>query len=120
MDERQETQDGVTVPDANYFEKATDLIASYDKLLVSLYSSLIAGVILLLLTKEVSPWVGAFLLLALVSFVFGIGHTLLHMNLHAKVLLALENLLRGVSHIPSVIGVDEPTPEVYQRIHRRS
>ena len=75
--DRQEDEDGASVPQTDYFGKATELIASYDRLLVGLYSSLIAGVVVLLLYKDLSAWAGAFFLLALVMFIFGIGHALL-------------------------------------------
>jgi hypothetical protein len=104
-----------TVPDVKYFDKATDLIASYDRLLASLYSALIAGIVLLLIKEEVSLWVGAVLLAALVLFVLGMGHTLLHIAFHSKLLLLLESLMNGTTIVPNVVEHEEPTVDAYKR-----
>lgn len=104
------------VPEVKYFDKATDLVASYDQLLASLYAALIAGLVLLLLKEEVSLWVGAPLLVALVLFVLGMGHTLLHMAFHGKMLLLLEALVNGTEHVPNAIEEEEPTVKAYARI----
>lgn len=105
----------VTVPDIKYFEKATDLIASYDRLLASLYSALIAGIVLLLIKEEVSLWVGAMLMTALSLFVMGMGHTLLHIAFHSKLLLLLEALMNGTTVVPNVVEREEPTVDAYKK-----
>jgi len=110
--------DEMTVPEVDYFAKATDLVSSYDRLFVTLYSSLIGGTILLLLYRQVSPWVGAFFLLALVLFIFGVAHTLLHMTFHAKMLLAMEAMIKGTGHVPNAVEGEEPTPKAYARMQR--
>ena len=120
MQEEQDHNEDATVPEADYFGKATDLMSSYDRLLVSLYSSLIAGVILLLLYKQVSAWVGAFFLLALVLFIFGIAHTLLHMTFHTKMLLAMEAMINGTDYVPNAVEGEEPTAKAYARMQRNA
>lgn len=103
------------LPSVNYFEKAVDLVASYDRLLVSLYSALIAGIVVLLLHEEVSLWVGAALFIALAFFVMGIGHTLLHMAFASKLLLLAEALVNGTEVVPNAVEEEEPTVEAYIR-----
>jgi len=103
------------LPKANYFEKAIELAASFDRLLVSLYSALIAGIVVLLLHEEVSLWVGGPLFVALVLFVLGIGHTLVHMGFMSKLLLLAEALVNGTEVIPNPVEQDERTLEVYAR-----
>lgn len=103
------------LPAVNYFEKSIDLVASYDRLLTSLYSALIAGIVLLLLNQEVSLWVGAALLMALVFFVMGIAHTLLHMAFMSKMLLLAEALVNGTEVVPNAVEEEEPTVQAYAR-----
>lgn len=103
------------LPAVNYFEKAIDLAAAYDRLLVSLYSALIAGIVVLLLHEEVSLWVGGALFAALCFFVMGIGHTLLHMAFTTKLLLLAEALVKGTDIVPNAIEDEEPTVEAYAR-----
>ena len=103
------------LPAVNYFEKAIDLASSYDRLLVSLYSALIAGIVVLLLHEEVSLWVGGALFAALCLFVMGIGHTLLHMAFTTKLLFLAEALVKGTEIVPNVIEEEEPTVEAYAR-----
>lgn len=118
MNNLKQDGNGVTVPEVDYFGKATDLVSSYDRLFVTLYSSLIGGTLLLLLYKQVSEWVGAFFLLALILFVFGVGHTLLHMIFHAKMLMAMEAMINGTDHVPNAVEGEEPTPKAYARMQR--
>jgi len=116
MDEAENQRDDVTIPEANYFDKATDLASLFDRLMVSVYSALIAGTSVLLLRHQVSAWTGAFLVAALVMFVFGIGHTLLHIAFHTKMLLALEALVNGTEHVPNAIEGHESTVKAYARM----
>ena len=111
---------GMTVPEVDYFGKATELISSYDRLFVTLYSSLIGGTILLLLYRQVSAWVGAFFLLALILFIFGVAHTLLHMTFHTKMLLAMEAMINGIDHVPNAVEGEEPTTNAYARMQRNA
>ena len=103
------------LPKADYFGKALDLVASFDRLLVSLYTALIAGIIVLLIHEEVSLWVGAPLVIALILFILGIGHTLLHMAFTSKVLLQVEALANGTKVVPNVVEEDEPTLKALAR-----
>jgi hypothetical protein len=77
---------------------------------------LIGGLGVVLLYKELTPWVGAFLLLALVMFIFGVAHTLLHMTFHSKMLFALVALLNRTEHVPNAVDGEEPTLHAYQRM----
>ncbi len=104
------------IPDARFFEQATEQVGHSDRMMVTLFSGLIAGTVLLLLKEEVSPWVGGFLFVALAMFVLGIGHTLLHITFHQKMLLLLEALVNGTKHVPNPVESEEPTVQAYTRI----
>ena len=116
MSEDAAETDSVSVPEVKYFEKATDQVAAFDRLMVTLFSGLIAGLSLLLLKEEVSWWVGGFLFVAMAMFVLGIGHTLLHITFHNKMLLLLEALVNGTEQVPNVIEHEEPTAVAYARM----
>lgn len=107
--------DSPVVPPVSYFEKANDLIVAHDQLLASLFSAMIAGVVYLLLQEQVGFWVGAALFSALVLFVLGIGHTLLHMAFMSKMLLLLESLVNGTRFVPNALEFEELTAEAYTR-----
>lgn len=109
-------EQSVSLPEVNYFDKATEQVGHFDRLMVTLFSGLIAGIALLLLKQEVSPWVGGFLLVSLGMFVLGIGHTLLHIVFHNKMLILLETLVNGTEHVPSLIEREEPTTKAYLRM----
>lgn len=109
-----------SVPAVRYFEKATDQVAQFDRLMVTLFSGLIAGLSLLLLREDVTWWVGGFLLTALAMFVLGIGHTLLHIIFHNKMLLLLEAIVNGTEQVPNVIEHEEPTDKAYARMQEHA
>ncbi|UUO07888.1 hypothetical protein M4951_06125 [Blastopirellula sp. J2-11] len=104
-----------SLPKASYFDKSIELVASFDRLMVTLFSALIAGITVMLLKQEVSLWVGASLLLALVSFSLGIGHTLLHVTFTSKMLLLAETLANNTQLVPNAIEGGEPTPHAFAR-----
>jgi ascorbate-specific PTS system EIIC-type component UlaA len=106
----------ISVPEVKYFDKATEQVGHFDRLMVTLFSGLIAGIALLLLRQEVSAWVGGFLLVSLGMFVLGIGHALLHITFHNKMLLLLEALVNGTEHVPNMIEREEPTTKAYLRM----
>ena len=103
------------LPNNNYFAMATNQIAFFDRVMVTLFSGLISGLVLMSLNNEVSPWVGALFLIALVMFVFGIGHTLLHIVFHNKILMLLEALVNGTKYVPNLIEYEEPTNRAFIR-----
>ncbi len=103
------------LPQTNYFDKAIELSASFDRLMVTLFSALIAGIVVLLLREEVSLWVGAQLVLAVTCFVLGIGHTLIHISFASKMLLLAEALENETEFVPNVVEYEEPTIGAFER-----
>ncbi len=115
-DDANQPQKPVSLPEVKYFDKATEQVGHFDRLMVTLFSGLIAGISLLLLKQEVSGWVGGFLLVSLGMFVLGIGHSLLHITFHNKMLLLLEALVNDTEHVPNMIEREEPTTKAYLRM----
>ena len=102
-------------PKTNFFEKAVQLSADFDRALTTIYSALIAGIVILLLKEEITFWAGACLVLALACFVLGIGHTLLHIAYTSKLLFLAESLKNGTKLVPNFIEHEEPTTLAYAR-----
>ena len=102
-------------PKVNFLEKAIQLSADFDRSLTTIYSALIAGVVLLLLKEEVTFWAGACLVLALACFILGIGHTLLHIAFTSKLLFLAEAIKNGTKIVPNFIEREEPTALAYAR-----
>lgn len=103
------------LPKTNFFDKAIDVVSSFDRHMITIYSALIAGIVLLLLNEEVSLWVGAALVIALALFVVGIGHTLLHISFMSKLLLLAEALSNGTSLVPNAVEAEIATIDAYKR-----
>jgi hypothetical protein len=106
------------LPKTNFFDKSVELIASFDRLMVTIYSALIAGIVLALIKEDVSFWIIAPLFLALACFVIGIAHTLLHVTFMTRLLLLAEALANGTEVVPNVIADDERTWQAYSRNQR--
>lgn len=110
-------EEGVSVPDTNCFAKGSDLTAMLDRHLISLYTALITGLSFLLFTQaaQLGKWSGAFFLISLVLFVFGIAHSLLHVTFHAKLLLLMERIVEGTEVVPNMLDGQEPTDDAFLR-----
>lgn len=76
---------------------------------------MIAGIVLLLVKEEVSLWGGGCLVLSLVCFAIGVGHTLIHIAFMSKTLLLAEALFNGAEFVSNAIEGDEPTAQAFAR-----
>jgi hypothetical protein len=104
------------VPDVKYLEKATEQDGHFDRMMVTLYSGVIAGLTLFLLRQQVCARAGGLLLVSLGMFVLGVGHTLLHITFHSKMQLLLEGLINRTEHVPNMLEREEPTGRAYGRM----
>ena len=78
-------------------------------MLVTLFTGIVAGLLALLVYKDVGFWSGLFFLLAALSAVVGLGICLFHMAFSAKVMLALAAMFGGETNVPNLIIREEPT-----------
>jgi len=75
-----------------FADRAATLAFDQDKTLVTLFTGIVAGLLALLVSKDVGFWSGLFFLMADLAAVTGLGVCLLHMAFSAKVMAALAKL----------------------------
>jgi hypothetical protein len=97
------------LPKADFFVKSIEVMASFDRLMVTLFSTLIAGIVALLIQENVTFWISAPLVLAGACFGIGLFHTLLHISSMSKMLLLAEWLANGTEVVPQALNVEDHT-----------
>lgn len=88
-----------------FTEKGISVALEQDRVFITLFTAIIAGLTALVVYDKVSYWSSAFFLVAIALSVFGIAQTLMHMSFTAKVLL----------HYAAFFGGDDQTPNVVER-----
>ncbi len=97
------------LPKADFFVKSIEVMASFDRLMVTLFSTLIAGIVALLIQENVTFWISAPLVLAGACFGIGLFHTLLHISSMSKMLLLAEWLANGTEVVPQALNIEDHT-----------
>jgi hypothetical protein len=92
-----------------FSDRGATLAFEQDKMLVTLFTGIVAGLLALLVSKDVGFWSGIFFLLAALSAVVGLSVCLLHMAFSAKVMLALAAMFGGEANVPNLVVREEPT-----------
>jgi hypothetical protein len=92
-----------------FAEKAAQLAFEQDKILVTLFTGIVAGLLALLVSKQVGFWSGLCFLIADLSAVVGLGTCLLHMAFSAKVMGLLAAMFGGEEKVPNLVAREEPT-----------
>jgi hypothetical protein len=92
-----------------FSDRGATLIFEQDKMLITLFTGIVAGLLALLVSKEVGFWSGLFFLLAALSSVVGLGICLFHMAFSAKVMFTLAATFGGENNVPNLIIREEPT-----------
>jgi len=104
-----------TQPSGDYFEKVIDATVGHNRMLLGLYSLLVAGMVLLLFLADMSPWSGAALVTSCVLFIIGLGHASIHVVAYHKTLLMADALQHGEETVDLESGEEEVTPEAFLR-----
>lgn len=115
MSSHPEDRSRVALPKADFFVKSIEVMASFDRLMVTLFSTLIAGITALLIQENVTFWISAPLVLAGACFGIGLLHTLLHVSSMSKMLLLAESLANGIEVVPQALYVEEHTAQALFR-----
>lgn len=92
-----------------FADRGTALVLEQDKTLVTLFTGIVAGLLALLVSKNVGFWSGHFFLLADLAATVGLGICLLHMAFSAKVMALLAAMFAGEEKVPNLIMREEPT-----------
>ncbi len=88
-----------------FAEKGVVFAFEQDKILVTLFTGIVAGLLALLVARDVGFWSALFFLTAVV----GLGVCLLHMAFGAKVMTLLSALFGGEANVPNLVMREEPT-----------
>jgi len=92
-----------------FADRGATLAFEQDKTLLTLFTGIVAGLLALLVSKDVGFWSGLFFLLGDLSAVVGLGVCLLHMAFSAKVMALLAAMFGGEENVPNLIMREEPT-----------
>jgi len=98
-----------------FSEKGATLAFEQDKILVTLYTGIVAGLVALLVSQEVGFWSAVLFLIADLSAVVGLGTCLLHMAFSAKVMGLLAAMFGGEENVPNLVAQEEPTVHALNR-----
>ncbi|NLF08081.1 MAG: hypothetical protein GX594_08895 [Pirellulaceae bacterium] len=98
-----------------FSDRGATLAFEQDKTLVTLFTGIVAGLVALLVSKDVAFWSGLFFLLAALSAIVGLGVCLFHMAFSAKVMLALAAMFGGENNVPNLVMREEPTDHALKK-----
>ena len=97
-----------------FIEKGLAIALEQDRVFITLFSAIIAGLTALVVYDKVSYWSSVFFLIAIALSVVGIAQTLMHMSFAAKVFLHYAALFGGTLP-PNVIEQDQLSADRLQR-----
>ena len=101
-----------------FTEKGVSLAADYNKMLSTLFTAIIAGLIALVAYQRAGFWSGVFFLAADAFAVLGLAHCLIHMGLSSKLMSAYAALFGGAQSVPRVLVGEETTEAAIRRLTR--
>ncbi|MFH1922817.1 MAG: hypothetical protein ABIP48_23385 [Planctomycetota bacterium] len=100
-----------------FLEKSTQVALDHDKVLVTLFTGIIAGVVTLVVSGNVSYWSAVFFLITAGLALMGLGFCLLHMAFTAKVMALYAAVFGGDEFVPHLIEGEIATVEALVRTH---
>ncbi|HEY5311534.1 MAG TPA: hypothetical protein VIK18_03410 [Pirellulales bacterium] len=92
-----------------FSEKGVELAFEQDKILITLFTGIVAGLVALLVAKRVGFWGALCFLNAELSAVIGLGTCLMHMAFSAKVMALFAAVFGGDENVPNLIHGEELT-----------
>lgn len=98
-----------------FSEKHVELAFEQDKILVTLYTGVVAGLVALLVSSTVGFWAALSFMLADLSAIVGLASCLLHMAFSAKVLGLLAAMFAGEDTVPNLVAREEPTEHALKK-----
>lgn len=98
-----------------FAEKGAQLAFDQDKILVTLLTGIIAGLLALLVSQKFGFWTAVAFLIADLSAVVGLGACLLHMGFSSKVMSLLAAKFGGEANVPNLVAREEPTDHALRK-----
>jgi hypothetical protein len=99
-----------------FVEKGISIAMEHDRVLVTLFTAIIAGLLALVVYEKVGFWSGTFFLIADVMAVMGLAFCLLHMAFTSKVMHAFAAFFGGEECVPNVLEGIERTEDAVRRL----
>lgn len=98
-----------------FSEKHLELAFEQDKILVTLFTGVVAGLLALLVSSSVGFWGSLFFMIADLSAIVGVATCLLHMAFSAKVMGLLAARFVGDENVPNLVAREEPTEHALKK-----
>jgi len=98
-----------------FIEKSCEIALEHDKVLVTLFTGIVAGIVALVVSDKVSYWSGVLFLLGAATAVLGLGFCLLHMAFSSKVMALYAALFGGDEYVPHLIEREISTARALSR-----
>jgi hypothetical protein len=99
-----------------FAEKGISIAIEQDRVFVTIFTAIIAGLLALVVYDKVSFWSGTFFLIADAMAVMGLAFCLLHMAYTSKVMHAFAALFGGEEYVPNVLEGIERTELAVKRL----
>lgn len=99
-----------------FVEQGISIGVQQDRVFVSLFTAIIAGLLALVVSNKVAFWSGTFFVIADVMAVMGLAFCLLHMAFTSKVMHAYAALFAGEEYVPNVLEAVENTEDAIRRL----
>ena len=94
-----------------FSEKALSLTLEHDKILVTLFTGIVAGLLALVVYGPVGFFSGVMFLISAGLSVAGLASCLLHMSVSAKALFSCAALFGGEDAVPNLVEGGKPTEQ---------
>jgi hypothetical protein len=99
-----------------FVEKGVSIAMEQDRVFVTIFTAIIAGLLALVIYNKVGFWSGTFFLIADGMAVMGLAFCLLHMAFTSKVMHAFAALFGGEEYVPNVLEGIERTEHAVNRL----
>jgi hypothetical protein len=103
-----------------FAEKGVSIAMEQDRVFVTIFTAIIAGLMALVVYDKVAFWSGVFFLIADAMAVMGLAFCLLHMAFTSKVMHAFAALFAGEEYVPNILEGIEETEIAVKRLRAQA
>lgn len=98
-----------------FADRAATLAFEVDRILIPLFTGIIAGLLALLTSRTVGFWSAVCFVLADVASIVGLASCLMHVTFSAKALGSLAAMFGGDANVPNLISKEEPSVHAFKK-----
>jgi len=103
-----------------FAEQGVALTIEHTKTFITLFTAIIAGLIVLVLDRKVGYWTGVFFLAASFMALWGVAFSVLHLNFAAKLMLLYAAYFASEDETPNILEPAKPTLDQIRKIKQYS